>query len=84
MTKRRVIDLSQQRTQFINSSPGNPGIGYQDPKAYRGQPAAYNPAQPWSKYQLDQAEWRVSVECGTEATLRADRAALAAQRPEEK
>lgn len=41
-----------------------------------GATTAYDPAQPWSDYALDQAAWRVSIGTGTQA----DSAALAHQR----
>ncbi len=77
-----VTDLSFQRSQFINSSMGYPQTAHQDPAADRGRAVAYDPAKPWSEYELDQAAWRISVNCGTPAALTADRAALAHQRSE--
>jgi hypothetical protein len=73
-------DLSFQRSQWINSSLGNPQTHHQDLAVYRGRAVPYDPARPWSEYALDQAEWRISVGCGTDAALNADRLALAAQR----
>jgi hypothetical protein len=73
------IGGNRQIAEGINSSLGNPKTTYYQRK--NEEVAAYDLANPWSDYDLDQAVWRVSLGIGTAYALEQDRRALAAQRP---